>query len=210
MTEGAGGRRTGPKADSLATVLSQALKSGDEDLLEQCLGVHDTHVISNTVQLLSAPLTLPLIDTLVRKLEKRPNRAATLCPWVRFLLLHHTSYLVSAPGLDQRLAGLHKLATRRVAVLPRLLGLSGRLDLMLSQISKHGSNQQQALQDKVKAAVEVYVDRDSDEEDEEEEEDEDEEEDEVEGLVGEEGESSGEEGEEEEEGDDDDEDSDED
>ena len=200
VTEGAGGRRAGPKADSLVTVLSQALKSGDEDLLEQCLGVHDTHVISNTIQLLSAPLTLPLVDTLVRKLEKRPNRAATLCPWVRFLLLHHTSYLVSVPGLDQRLAGLHKLATRRVAVLPRLLGLSGRLDLMLSQISKHGSGHQQALQDKDKAAVEMYVDRDSDEEGEEEEE-----EDEVEGLVGESSEEEGEE--EEEEGGDDDEDS---
>ncbi len=198
VVEGAGGRRAGPKADSLVTVLSQALKSGDEDLLEQCLGVHDMHVISNTVQLLSAPLTFPLMDTLVRKLEKRPNRADTLCPWVRFLFLHHTSYLVSVPGLDQRLAGLHKLVTRRVAVLPRLLGLMGRLDLMLSQISKNGSGHQQALQDKDKAAVEVYVDRDSDEEDDEDEEDENE----VEGLEGEEGESSVEE--EEEEGDDDD------
>lgn len=185
MVEGAGVRRAGPKADSLVTVLSQALKSGDEDLLEQCLGVHDAHVISNTVQLLSAPLTLPLVDTLVRKLEKRPNRAATLCPWVRFLLLHHTSYLVSVPGLDQRLAGLHKLVTRRVTVLPRLLGLMGRLDLMLSQISKHGSGHQQALQDKDKAAIEVYVDRDSDEEDEDEDD-----ENEIAGLEGEEGESS--------------------
>ncbi len=158
--------RKGPKADSLVTVMSQALKSGDEDLLEQCLSVHDTQTISNTVQLLPPPLTLALVETLVRKLEKRPNRAATLCPWVRLLLLHHTSYLVSVPDLHQRLAGLHQLATRRVAVLPRLLGLSGRLDLMLSQISKHGSGQVQ----KEKAPVDVYVDGESDEEEEEEEE----------------------------------------
>ncbi len=127
-----------PKADSLVTVLTQALKSSDEELLEQCLLVHDAHVVSTTVQLLPPQLTLPLVETLVRKLERRPNRAATICPWVRFLLLHHTSYLVSVPSLHKRLAGLHQLATRRVAVLPRLLGLAGRRELMLSQISKQG------------------------------------------------------------------------
>jgi U3 small nucleolar RNA-associated protein 5 len=158
VVAGVGGRRAAPKADSLVTVLSQALKSSDEDLLEQCLVVHDAGVISNTVQLLPPQLTLSLVETLVHKLEKRPNRAATICPWVRFLLLHHTSYLVSVPALHKRLAGLHQLATRRVAVLPRLLGLSGRLELMLSQISKHGDARGGGGGEGEEGEVDVYDD----------------------------------------------------
>jgi len=154
----------GSKADSLFTVLSQALKSGDEELLEQCLAVQDTQILSRTVRLLTAPLVFPFINTLVRKLEKRPNRAVSLCPWIRFVLLHHTSYLIGTPGLDQRLAGLHKVATRRVTVLPRLLGLSGRLELMLAQISKHGSGDHTFAPGGDNGDVEVYMDGSSEEE----------------------------------------------
>lgn len=114
-------------------------------------------VISTTVQLLAPPLTIPLIETLVRKLERRPNRAPTVCPWVRAVLVHHTAYLVSVPSLHSKLAGLHQLATRRVAILPRLMGLAGRLDLVLSQISKHVGSRA-AVQDR--QPTDVYVDED--------------------------------------------------
>lgn len=91
------------------------------------------------MRLLPPHLVLSLLDSLAKRLEKRPQRAADLAPWVRAVLEHHAAYLMSQPSLPQRLSGLYQLATRRVATLPRLLSLSGRLDLMLAQIAKHSS-----------------------------------------------------------------------
>lgn len=75
----------------------------------------------------------------VAKLEKRPNRAAALGRWIRALLSCHLGYLVSVPGLPDKLALLHQLIDRRVASFPKLLQLHGRLDLLLARAKAEGS-----------------------------------------------------------------------
>jgi len=45
---------------------------------------------------------------------------------------------MSLPSLHSEVEGLYALVNRRVALLPKLLGLSGRLELMLSQIAEPG------------------------------------------------------------------------
>lgn len=72
------------------------------------------------------------------KLEKRPNRAAALGRWIRALLSCHLGYLVSVPGLPDKLALLHQLIDRRVASFPKLLQLHGRLDLLLARAKAEG------------------------------------------------------------------------
>jgi hypothetical protein len=44
---------------------------------------------------------------------------------------------MSQPSLPKRFAGIYQLAVKRVAALPKLLSIAGRLELMLAQISKH-------------------------------------------------------------------------
>lgn len=75
----------------------------------------------------------PFFFRVVAKLEKRPNRAAALGRWIRALLSCHLGYLVSVPGLPDKLALLQQLIDRRVASFPRLLQLHGRLDLLLAR-----------------------------------------------------------------------------
>lgn len=70
----------------------------------------------------------------VAKLEKRPSRATSLGRWIRALLSCHMGYLISVPGLPDKLALLHQLIDRRVASFPKLLELQGRLDLLLSRV----------------------------------------------------------------------------
>lgn len=50
-----------PRAESLSTVLTQALQSGDESLLEQCLAVGDQSVIEATVERLPSSKVLPFL-----------------------------------------------------------------------------------------------------------------------------------------------------
>jgi len=76
-----------------------------------------------------------VVASLADKVERRPGRGAVLCIWVRAILTRHASYLMGVPNLSSKLAGLHNLLSRRVAVFPKLLSLSGRLDLALAQIA---------------------------------------------------------------------------
>lgn len=87
--------------------VSQALHSGDNTLLEYCLGNHNPTIVSNTVQRLPSAKVLPLLRTIVDKLRARPARGAVLICWIRELVLHHTAYLLSAPDLNDGACGRH-------------------------------------------------------------------------------------------------------
>lgn len=50
-----------PRVESLATVLTQALQSGDNGLLEKCLGVSEQGVIEATVERLPSSKVLPFL-----------------------------------------------------------------------------------------------------------------------------------------------------
>lgn len=56
----------------------------------------------------------------------------------------HLGYLVSVPGLPDKLALLHQLIDRRVASFPKLLQLHGRLDLLLARARAEGSKRRPA------------------------------------------------------------------
>lgn len=55
---GAGGQ---PRVESLSTVLTQALQSGDNGLMEKCLGVGDQEVIEATVERLPSSKVVPFL-----------------------------------------------------------------------------------------------------------------------------------------------------
>jgi len=126
--------RAPPTADSLVVVLEQALQSADEALLEHCLSVNDPQVVGGTVSRLSAVRVVPLLTKLVAKFEKRPQRVPLVAMWVRSLLVAHAGYLASIPNLATQLSKLYQAVDQRLVVYPKLLGLSGRLDLLLSQL----------------------------------------------------------------------------
>jgi len=55
--------------------------------------------------------------------------------WIRTILIEHTSYLMTLPDLVKSLSGLYLIVDSRLTVFKKLLKLSGRMDLLLSQIS---------------------------------------------------------------------------
>lgn len=85
---------------SLSQLLSQAIHSDDIELLEKALSVADRNMINATIRRLSPTQVLPLLDKLLLRLQKNPNRAHHLVDWIRSCLVHHSGFLISVPQFN--------------------------------------------------------------------------------------------------------------
>ncbi|PIL30894.1 hypothetical protein GSI_07063 [Ganoderma sinense ZZ0214-1] len=140
-------------ASSLTRTLIQALHSSDTRLLETCLAHSDTTLIRNTVRRLPPQLAVPLVTACVERLGRgaRGNtlkgggggassqRGTALINWVKAVLTTHSGHLMTMPDLVARLSGLHATLTQRLTLQESLLSLSGRLDMVMSQIEMRSS-----------------------------------------------------------------------
>ncbi|TFK93002.1 NUC189-domain-containing protein [Polyporus arcularius HHB13444] len=140
-------------ASSLTRTLIQALHSSDTRLLETCLAHSDATLIRNTVRRLPPQLAVPLVTACVERLGRgaRGNnmkgggggassqRGTALINWVKAVLTTHSGHLMTMPDLVARLSGLHATLTQRLTLQESLLSLSGRLDMVISQIEMRSS-----------------------------------------------------------------------
>ncbi|KAF1924730.1 NUC189-domain-containing protein [Didymella exigua CBS 183.55] len=145
-----------PSASSLGTVLTQALRTNDQELLESCLRVIDIDTIYATVERLPSPLVGNLLQKLAERLHKKPGRAGVLMVWVQWSLAAHGGYLASQPQLVRQLATLNKVLKERASGLQPLLSLKGRLDMLQAQLELRRRNQKKAAGDDEDEAV-IYV-----------------------------------------------------
>jgi U3 small nucleolar RNA-associated protein 5 len=136
-----------PSASSLGTVLTQALRTNDQELLDSCLRVIDIDTIYATVERLPSPLVGNLLQKLAERLHKKPGRAGVLMVWVQWSLAAHGGYLASQPQLVRQLATLNKVLKERASGLQPLLSLKGRLDMLQAQLELRRRNQKKAAGD---------------------------------------------------------------
>ncbi|ATY59798.1 hypothetical protein CCM_02370 [Cordyceps militaris CM01] len=123
-----------PSLQSLTTVLTQALKTDDTDLLESCLHTTDLITIRNTIERIDSSLAGILLNKLAARLHRRPGRAGNLMIWVKWTLIAHGGALSSQPKVVQSLNGLQKVLAERAKGLNSLLALKGKLDLLEGQM----------------------------------------------------------------------------
>lgn len=148
-----------PNASSLGTVLTQALRTNDTELLDSCLRVIDVDTIYATVERLPSPLVGTLLQKLAERLHKKPGRAGMLMVWVQWSLAAHGGYLASQPQLVKQLATLNKVLKERASGLQPLLSLKGRLDMLQAQLELRKRNQR--TNDDEEEAV-IYVEGEDD------------------------------------------------
>lgn len=122
-----------PTSDSLVVLVEQALQSGDDGLLEQCLRCTDMAIVTETARRLPAQRVVALLRRLVAKFEKRPTRGILVTHWIQAVLKFHVSYLLAVPDLAKQLAGLSQMLDQRLSTYTRLASLAGRLDLLMAQ-----------------------------------------------------------------------------
>ncbi|KAI5928094.1 Dip2/Utp12 family-domain-containing protein [Camillea tinctor] len=123
-----------PSLSSLGTVLSQALRTDDADLLESCLHTTDVTTVRNTIQRLDSTLAGTLLTKLAARMHRRPGRAGSLMAWVQWTLVAHGGALATQPALVKKLSELHRVLEERSRGLNSLLALKGKLDLLEAQM----------------------------------------------------------------------------
>ncbi|CAL1696654.1 unnamed protein product [Somion occarium] len=140
-------------ASSLTRTLIQALHSSDAGLLETCLAHSNATLIQNTVRRLPPQLAVPLVTACVERLGRGKQvgrgkgggagagaqRGTALVRWIRAVLIAHGGHLLTMPDLVARLSGLHQTLMTRLTLQESLLSLSGRLDMVISQIEMRSS-----------------------------------------------------------------------
>jgi U3 small nucleolar RNA-associated protein 5 len=121
---------------SLAGLLSQGLRMGDNSIIETVLSCRDPTVINTTILSLPTSTLIPFLEHLVNNFKTSPTAPLSLVPWMRALLQHKASYLMSVGDLVGRVSGLYQTIEARLGVFKKLLRLSGRLHLVLSHVNK--------------------------------------------------------------------------
>jgi len=153
-----------PSTTTLSTVLSQALRTNDTQLLESCLLVNDLSAVRGTISRLPSPLAESLLSALAARLHARPGRANNLMVWLQWTLVAHGGYLAGRQGLVARLGALQRAVRERANGLRPLLELKGRLDMLSAQMElRRGAVVEGESEDE---GVVVYVESDSEDEDE--------------------------------------------
>lgn len=126
---------------SLGTVLSQALRTNDKDLLESCFHRSDLTTVRTTIERIDSSLASALLDRLAERLYSRPGRAGNLMVWIQWTLVAHGGYLASQKEVMKKLASLQRVVGERANSLQPLLSLKGKLDMLEAQINLRKSMQ---------------------------------------------------------------------
>ena len=123
-----------PKASSLAELLMQGTVSRDDDLIETALSVNEREVIRQALKRLPSTHVLAVVDAIVSRIAKRPNRALLLVPWLRILFEVQGKYLLTVKDLHSHLGTLQDVIETRSKTYRRMVQLKGRLDMVLAQV----------------------------------------------------------------------------
>ena len=161
---------------SLGTVLTQALRTNDTNLLETCFHTQDLSTVRATIERLESSFATALLQRLAERLHSRPGRAGSLMVWIQWTLVAHGGYLAGQPKMMRKLRSLHKVVRERASSLQSLLSLKGKLDMLEAQMNLRRSVLERGRggnvddEDEDKDAV-IYVEGQEDDDDDEEEED---------------------------------------
>lgn len=123
-----------PTGTSLGTVLTQALRTNDKDMLETCFQMTDQQSIRTTIQRLQSHLIGPLMQRLAERIHRRPGRTGHLMTWIQWSLVAHGGYLVTQPEIMGKLRALNQVLRERAQGLQPLLQLKGKLDMLGAQL----------------------------------------------------------------------------
>ncbi|CAH8374862.1 unnamed protein product [Eruca vesicaria subsp. sativa] len=128
-----------PTAASVNILLRQALHADDRSLLLDFLYNRDEQVIANSVAKLNSDEVLKLLNSLLQILQSSdfytffPCKGAVLAcaiPWIKCLLLTHSSGIMSQESSLLALNSMYQLIESRVSNLHTAVEVSSSLDLV--------------------------------------------------------------------------------
>ncbi|KAJ0247964.1 WD repeat protein [Hirschfeldia incana] len=143
-----------PTAASVNVLLRQALHADDRSLLLDCLYNRDEQVIANSVAKLNSAEVLKLLNSLLPILQSRGAVLACAIPWIKCLLLTHSSGIMSQESSLLALNSMYQLIESRISTLETAVQVSSELDLIVDDLDEEEEDEGPV----------IYEDKDSDEE----------------------------------------------
>ncbi|KAM6585895.1 hypothetical protein CsatB_012897 [Cannabis sativa] len=148
-----------PSADSVHVLLKQALHADDRAILLDCLFTQDEKVIAKSISQLNPSDVLKLLQSLISIIQSKGAVLVCALPWLRSLLLHHASGIISQESSLLALNSVYQLIESRVSTLQSAVKVSSVLDVLYSGVLDEE-------QDEGEMNVPfIYEDRDESEED---------------------------------------------
>lgn len=145
-----------PKADSLAILLEQGLKSNDASLLQTVLSRNEEKLIRKTVELLPLQYVIPLIQYLGKMCaEERPKPNKAPLVWLSLTLTIRSSYLTALPNLAEILRDIYVHGDRRTKNLDKFVRLAGTVNASVN-LAKQRIAQKNAAQHSQSSGVNTY------------------------------------------------------
>ncbi|CAF2108954.1 unnamed protein product [Brassica oleracea var. botrytis] len=144
-----------PTAASVNVLLRQALHADDRSLLLDCLYNRDEQVIANSVAKLNSAEVLKLLNSLLPILQSRGAVLACTIPWIKSLLLTHSSGIMSQESSLLALNSMYQLIESRISTLHTAVQVSSELDLIVDDLDEEEEEDEGPV---------IYEDKDSDEE----------------------------------------------
>ncbi|KAK2150432.1 hypothetical protein LSH36_405g01017 [Paralvinella palmiformis] len=157
-----GGTKHQPKADTLATLLSQGLQSNDAKIINHVLQNRDDVVIENTVKKLAISDVIPLLTELSRRMGGHAQSGLATSKWVKAVLTCHTAHLQTFPKLVDSLSTLYAIIESRVSSFTKISKLFGRLQLVTAQIEAQSRDEMENFSEQ--QPILLYEDESSDDE----------------------------------------------
>ncbi|XP_077138217.1 WD repeat-containing protein 43 [Ranitomeya variabilis] len=150
-----------PQTDSFSVLLVQGLESNDCSILNKVFQTKNDSMIKKTVARIPVYAIIPLVHELTKRLQGHPNNAILMVRWLKAVLVHHASYLSTLPDLVPQLGALYQLMETRVKTLHKMSRLSGKLYLLITQVSAVEISQRLKANQEAKV---VYEEESSDDE----------------------------------------------
>ncbi|KAL0723551.1 hypothetical protein Bca4012_038150 [Brassica carinata] len=144
-----------PTAASVNVLLRQALHADDRSLLLDCLYNRDEQVIANSVAKLNSAEVLKLLNSLLPILQSRGAVLACAIPWIKCLLLTHSTGIMSQESSFLALNSMYQLIESRVSTLHTAVEVSSSLDLLVDDLDDEEEEDAGPL---------IYEDKDTDDE----------------------------------------------
>lgn len=108
------------------------------DVIRLCSSNDDDNNIKETIKLFSnsgdsSKLTTRLFEIISKEVASQPSRDAPLPIWLKWILLVHGGFIAKQPEQFHNLKNLQGGLSNGMKLMPRLLSLQGRLQLLKSQ-----------------------------------------------------------------------------
>ncbi|RXG56242.1 WD repeat-containing protein 43 [Armadillidium vulgare] len=128
-------------------IVQMALRSKDTSLMNSILVKgEDEEIINNTVRRLPVEYVVPFLQFLQEVITNKALKNLACINWIRSVLFHHMSYLISVPEKEELLQPFHSIFEARKTCYFAVSRLHSRMSLLLTQVKNRHENTTQSVE----------------------------------------------------------------